>query len=89
LLLNFHYGKRNKVITFADDVLIAVRAENFGEAANFAKIEINKITNWAKENKINFKEQKFKVMLAARMKRREITEVNIYLNSKPLQQAKK
>ena len=26
-------------------------------------------------------------MLATRMKRKEITEVNVYLNSKPLQQA--
>jgi len=41
-----------------------------------------------KENKITFNEQKSKVMLATRRKRREITEVNIYLNSKPLQQVK-
>jgi len=65
-----------------------VRAENDQEAENFANIEISKITNWAKENKVTFKEQKSKVMLATRRRRREITEVNIYLNSKPLQQLK-
>ena len=87
-LLNLHYGKHTKAIAFADDLLIAVRAENVKEAENFANIEINKITNWAKENKINFNEQKSKVMLATRRKRREITEVNIYLNFKPPQHFK-
>ena len=51
-------------------------------------IEINKIKKWAKENKIIFDEQKSEVMLATRRKRKEITEVNVYLNPKPLQQAK-
>jgi len=88
LLLNLNYGKRTKAIAFASDLLIAVRVGNVQEAENLANIEINKITNWAKENKITFNEQKFKVMLAMRRKRREITEVNVYLNSKPLQQVK-
>ena len=86
-LLNLHYGKRTKAIAFADDLLIAVRTENVQEAENFANIEMNKI-NWAKENKITFNEKNSKVILATRRKRREITEVNIYLNSKPLQQVK-
>jgi len=87
-LLNLNYGKRTKAIAFADDLLIAIRAGNVQEAENFANIEINKITNWEKENKITFNEQKSKVMLATRRKRREIAEVNVYLNSKPLQQVK-
>jgi len=86
-LLKLHYGKRTKAIAFADDLLIAVRTENVQEAENFANIEMNKI-NWAKENKITFNEKNSKVILATRRKRREITEVNIYLNSKPLQQVK-
>ena len=69
-----------------NDLLIAVRAENVQKAENFANMEINKITNWAKEN--SFNEQKSKVMLATRRKRREITEVNIYLNFKPPQHFK-
>jgi len=87
-LLNLHYGKRTKAIAFADDLLIAVRAENVQEAENFANIEINKITKWAKENKITLNEQKSKLMPATRRKRREITEVNIYLNSKLLEHVK-
>ena len=82
MLLNLNYGKRTKAIAFASDLLIAVRVGNVQEAENLANIEINKITNWAKENKITFNEQKSKVMLATRRKRRVITEVNVYLNSK-------
>jgi len=67
-LLIQHFGKRTKAIAFADDLLIAVRAENVQEAENFVNMEINKITNWAKENKINFHEQKSKVMLATKGK---------------------
>jgi hypothetical protein len=56
------------------------------EAENFANIEINKITKWAKDNKITFNEQKSKVMVVTRRKRRGKTEVYIYLNNKPLEQ---
>jgi len=69
-LLNLNYGKRTKAIAFADDLKIAVRAGNVQEAENFANIEINKITNWEKQNKITFNEQKSKVMLATRRKRK-------------------
>jgi len=80
------YGKRTKAIAFADHLLIAVRAENVQETENFVHIDIGKISNWAKENKITFNEQKSKVMLVTRRKRREKTEVNIYLNTKLLEQ---
>jgi hypothetical protein len=70
-LLNLKYGKRTKAITFADDRLITVRAENVQEAENFANIDIGKISNWAKENKITLNEQKSKVMLVTRRKEGE------------------
>jgi len=44
-LLNLEFGKRTKAIAFADNLLIAVRAENVREADNFANIEISKISN--------------------------------------------
>ena len=69
-LLNLKFGKRTKAIAFADDLLIAVRAENVQEAENYANIEIGKITNRAKYNKIMFNDQKSKVMLVTRRKRR-------------------
>jgi hypothetical protein len=68
LLLYLNYGKRTKDIAFADDLSIAVRAENAQEAENFANIEIGKIKNSAKE-KITFNEQKSKVMLVTRRKK--------------------
>jgi len=39
-------------VTFADDLLIMVRAESVGEAENIANVELNKITKWARENKL-------------------------------------
>jgi hypothetical protein len=48
-LLNLEFGKRTKATAFADDLLIAVRAGNVREAENFAKIEISKISNWARQ----------------------------------------
>jgi hypothetical protein len=69
-LLNLKFGKRTKTIAFADDLLIAVRAKTVREAENFTNIERSKILNWAKDNKITFNEQKSKVMVVARKKRK-------------------
>ena len=63
-----------------------MRAENVREAENFANIEINKISKWAEDNKITFNEQKSKVMVVTRRKRKESTNISIYLNNKPLEQ---
>ena len=70
-LLDLDFGKRTKAIAFADDLLIVVKAETVKEAENFANIEISKITKWAEDNKITFNEQKSKVMVITRRKRRE------------------
>ncbi|GFG35110.1 hypothetical protein Cfor_01406, partial [Coptotermes formosanus] len=85
-LLNLNFGKRTKAIAFANDLLIATRAETMREAENLTNIEISKILNWAKDNKIIFNEQKSKVMVITRRKRRENKDVLIYLNNKPLEQ---
>jgi hypothetical protein len=82
-LLNLQYGKRTKAIAFADDLLIAVRAENVKEAENYANIDIGKISNWAKENKITFNEQKHAIN---KKEKKGKTKVNIYLNTKLLEQ---
>ena len=58
-------------MAFADDLPIAVRAETVRKAENHANIEVRKISNWAKENKITFNERKSKVMMISRRKRRE------------------
>jgi hypothetical protein len=41
------------------------------EAENIANIELSKTSSWAKENKIQFNEQKSKAMLLTRRKRKE------------------
>ena len=48
-----------------------VEAESIEEAENFANIELNKIAEWATDNKIKFNEEKSKVMLLTRRKRKE------------------
>jgi len=55
-LLNLEFGKRTKAIAVADDLLIAVRPETVREAENFAKKEIRKVSNCAKDNKRTFNE---------------------------------
>ena len=62
-LLNLEFRKQTKVIAFADDLLIAVKAESISEAGNITDIEMNKVLTWAKNNKLTFNEQKSKVMV--------------------------
>ena len=41
-LLNLNFRKQTKAIAFADDVLIAVKAESIREAENITNTEMNK-----------------------------------------------
>ena len=45
------FRKQTTAIAFADDSLIAVKAERIRGAENITNIEINKILNWAKTTK--------------------------------------
>ena len=47
-----------------------IRAESIGEGENNANIEMDKIANWARDNKIKFNEEKSKIMLLTRRKRK-------------------
>jgi hypothetical protein len=85
-LLIFNSRKQTKAITFANDLLIAAKTENVREAGNITNIEINKILNWAKNNKINFNEQKSKAMVISRRKRKDNKEITVYMKNKPLEQ---
>jgi len=67
-ILNLRYTKHTKIIAFADDLVLMVEAESIGEAENFTNIELNKIAEWATDNKIKFNEEKSKVMLLMRRK---------------------
>jgi hypothetical protein len=71
------------------DLLIVVKAEGKREAENITNIEMNKISMWAKNNKINFNEQKSKVKVISRRKIRENKEISVYMNNKLLEEVQK
>jgi len=55
-----------------------IRADSIREAENIANVEIDKIATWAENNKTRFNEEKSKVMLMTRRKRKEQKEVAVY-----------
>ena len=85
-LLNLEYTNRTRTIAFADDFILAVKGETRSEAENFTNLEMSKVATWAKEHKILFNEEKSKVMVISRRKRREERNVKIYLNNRLLEQ---
>ena len=52
-------------------------------------VEMDKIATWAENNKTRFNEEKSKVMLMTRRKRKEQKEVAIYMNIKAITQLQK
>jgi hypothetical protein len=64
------------------------KAESIPEAENIMNAELSKISAWARDNKLQFNEQKSQVMLTTRRKRKENKEGKIYLNNKPLTQVR-
>ena len=70
----------SKAITFADDLIILTRGETVAEAENYLNLELRKIQEWAQNNKMKFNENKSKVMLMFRRKRKESKEIDIYIN---------
>jgi hypothetical protein len=85
-LLNIQFTKRSKAVAFADDLILAIRSETIRATENISNIKMSKITAWSRNNKIYFNEDKSKVMVISRRKRKENKEINIYLNNKPLPQ---
>jgi hypothetical protein len=69
-------------------MVIMIKADSIREAGNIANVELSNISAWSKENKIRLNEQKLKVMLMTRRKRKEHKEleIQVYLNNKPLPQ---
>jgi len=66
-----------------------IKAETIGEAENIANVEMDKISTWAKGNKVRFDEEKSKVVLMTRRKRKEQKEVAVYINNKAIVQVQK
>jgi len=85
-LLDLNFTRRTKAIASDDDLILAIRGETVSEAENFWNFELSKITAWSTSNKIRFNVEKSKVMLISSRKRKEVKEVKIYINNKPLEQ---
>jgi len=68
------------MLAYADDVVLAVKAESIRGAENITKREMGKIIRWAKNNKINFNENKSKVILITR-KTKENKGIAVYTNN--------
>jgi hypothetical protein len=84
-MLNLKFTRQTKDVAFADDLILADRGKIVCKAENFSNCELNKITTWSKRNKISFNEEKSKVMLISR-KRKKTKEIAVYLNNKQLEQ---
>ena len=83
-LFNIKFTHHSKDVAFADDLLIMTKAVSNPEAENITNAELCKISTWARENKLQFNEQKLQVMLLTRRRRKENKEIKIYLNKRPL-----
>jgi hypothetical protein len=70
-LLNMQLTTHSKVIAFADDLMILTRGDSIAEAENYTNIEMRKIKEWAKNNKMKFNENKSKVMFMTRRRRKK------------------
>ena len=49
-VLNLQFTDHTRVVSFADDLILMIRADSISEAENIANVEMRKITMWA-ENK--------------------------------------
>jgi len=74
--------RHSKVIAYADDVIILTKGESIVEAENCMNLDLRKISEWADNNELKFNENKSKVILMSRRKRKEKKEIEIYLNNK-------
>ena len=56
-VLNLKFTDHTRVVAFADDLILTIRADSISEAENIANIEMGKIAMWAKNNKTKFNEE--------------------------------
>jgi len=84
--LKLEFKARTKAVAFADDLMLAVRGDSVRAVENYSNGELSKITAWAKRNKIRFNDEKSKIILVSRRKRKEPKAIKIYVNNKTMQQ---
>ena len=86
-LLNTTVTSNTKLVAFADDLLILSKGRNHLEAESTANIDLNKIVRWAQDNKIEFNNNKSKVMYITK-KRSNVynNSIQVYINNRMLEQ---
>jgi len=85
-LFQLEFTRQTKVIAFADDLVILTKGDTTAEAENYMNLELQKISNWAQNNKLKFNENKSKTMLLSRRRRKERKEVELYVNNRIIEQ---
>ena len=85
-LLNLAFRDGTKAVAFADDLILAIRGDSARAVESYSNGEMCKITAWATRNKIRFNDEKSKVMLVTRRKRKEPRDIKVYLNNSLLEQ---
>ena len=88
-VLNLQFTDHTRVVAFADDLILMIRADSISEAENIANVEMGKITMWAENNKTKFNEEKSQVMLMTRRKRKEQKEILVCIKHKAIPQVQK
>ena len=60
-LFNIQFTHHTKVTAFADDLVIMTKAESIPEAENIMNVELSNISDWARENKLQFNDKSHKL----------------------------
>jgi len=66
--------------------MILVKGTTQVEVENYANIKTQNVAKWARNNKIDFNDQKLKIMLITRNKPKNRRDLKFILNNKKLQQ---
>ena len=70
-IFNLQFTSHTKAIAFADDLIILTKGESIVEAENYTNLKLRIVSDWAQKNKLTFNENKTKVMLMSRRKRKK------------------
>ena len=87
-LLDTTVSRNTKLVAFASDLLILTKGRNDLEAENTANIDLKKIVKWAQVNKMEFNDEKSKVILISKKRSNMHSDIQVYIKNKMLGQVK-
>jgi len=88
-VLNLKFTDHTRVVAFADELVLIIRADSISKAESTANVEMGKVTIWAENNKTKFNGKSRKVMLMTRRKRKEQKEILVCIKHKAIPQVQK